>query len=233
MSEITLAKTAGFCFGGFSIYGNMVFDMGFVIRESSVDGEIVFKYNKIIKEVFDDKDLMKGYFFGPEKMLWYTKEIEAGRLEVAPIQEIAKDIRDTMKRFDVEILSAYNVSFDMGAITETSMKYNGGLMFDFEGSQVWDLYHMACHALQGNDNYLIFATENKFIKPSGNLRSDAEAVYSFVKNSPAFIEDHTALSDCIIENEILTWVMKQEELRGTMFNKTPSSQAWRLVQKRK
>lgn len=217
---------------GFNINGNMFFDMGFVLWDSSKN-EIIKEYNSIVKEVWEDASLMKGYFFGDEKKQWYIDEIAAGRLDVKPIKTIAQEIRGIIEEYDVYILAAYNAGFDVKSIKDTSLKYGAGLIFDFDDSEVWDIYHIACQALQGNENFIVSCVENGFVTDKGNVKATAESVFSFIHNDYSFVEDHTALSDAIIETDILHWSLNQEQEMSTVFARGINPAAWRLVQRKK
>lgn len=223
----TVNKNAEF---GFNANGNLVFDLGVVVW--TTDGTIVESYNAIVKEVWEDPTAMKNYVFSQDKLNWYKKEIAEGRLLVKPMKDVAAEMRTLYKKYKNPILSAYNVTFDIRAIKDTAIELKAGLVFDFDGAEVWDIYHMACQALKGNDNFITACVDNGFVTEKGNIKATAESVYSFIHSDYTFIEDHTALSDAVIEADILEWVLKLEDSKKTYFNRDASSAAWRLVQKK-
>lgn len=211
----------------FSIYGNNVFDLGFlVVDEKSL--EVLVQYNELIAETYRDKNLMKNYVFSQEKLDWY----ETSRLSVAAIENINKTIQEIVELYNVSSIAAYNINFDIGAIKHTWEKH-GLKTFILDGMKIIDIYHMACQALKGNDNYIVACVENGRVSPKGNVNSNAEAVYSFITNNSSFKESHTALEDCIIELEIYKWVLEQEKNLGSSFTEKPNPSCWRLVQKKK
>ena len=176
---------------------------------------------------------MSKYVFDDEKLQWYKDEVAAGRLEVIPFAQMSKEVHAIIEEYDVEVFSAYNMGFDVRAVSDTAMSLKSGIFIDFDNEECWDLYHMACHALQGNDNYVVACMENGLVSPSGNIKANAEAVYSFITNNFAVIEDHTALSDAEIEADIMRWVLELEKEKQVYFKREIYSQAWRLVQRKK
>lgn len=224
----TVNKNAEF---GFNANGNLVFDLGVVVWNT--DNTIVEQYNAIVKEVWEDPEAMKNYVFSQEKIEWYKQQIALGLLPVKPMSEVAEDMRKLYSKYQSPILAAYNVTFDVRAVKDTAIELKAGLVFDFDGAEVWDIYHMACQALKGNDNFIASCVENGYVTEKGNIKATAESVYSFIHGDYTFVEDHTALSDAVIEADILDWVLKLEDSKKVYFNRDASAAAWRLVQKKK
>ena len=65
-----------------------------------------------------------------------------------------------------------------------------------------------------------------WVSPKGNIKTGAEFAYRFCSGDHGFIEDHTALSDCVIEVEILRQCFKtKKKIPYNVYNRAP----WRLV----
>ena len=75
-------------------------------------------------------------------------------------------------------------------------------------------------------NQKTFQTYYKQETAKGNIKSNAEIVYSYVIDSD-FVEDHTTLSDSIIETEILQKIQAMHQKIETKFAFMP----YRLIQK--
>lgn len=214
----------------FSPLSNLVFDIGFVIMCEDTY-EIKYSYNALVEEVFNDSEIMSNFFFGEKAVAWYYKQAKSGQIPVKPARQIGEEIQKIVKEFDVDIVTAYNATFDVGAIKDTWRDLEAGLVFDFDEVIVWDLYHMACQALQYDENYAIAAVENNFLTDKGNVRATAEAVYAYIHNDFGFVEDHTALSDAQIEADILKWMLNNEKKNMSIYyDRASNNQAWRLVQ---
>lgn len=214
----------------FSQHSNLVFDIGLVVMDEDTY-EIKHKYNAIVKEIYENKETMENFFFGEDALKWYDEQVRHGHIPVKPASEIGADIQKISNDYDVDVVSAYNATFDVDAIKDTWRDLKAGAVFDFDEVQVWDLYHMACQAVQHDENYKLAAVEYGFVTNSGNIRATAEAMYAYIKKDFNFIEDHTALSDAEIEAEILQWMLEKEKADMSIyFDRSPNSQAWRLIQ---
>lgn len=211
---------------------NLVFDIGFTVIDEDTY-EIKHRYNALVEEIYTDHEIMHNFFFGDEALQWYEKQVQEGAIPVKPAAQITKEVQEIVKKYDVMIITAYNATFDVEAIKDTWRDLHAGEIFNFDDMIVWDIYHMACQALEHDDNYTIAAVENGFVTNKGNIQATAEAVYSYIKKDPNFVEDHTALSDAEIESEILAWLLEIEKKNNmsVYFDREPNQGAWRLVQK--
>lgn len=210
----------------FTQYGNMVFDIGFLIIDG--DFNVVHSYQALNSDIFNDDSYMENLFFGKEKLDWYINS----DIPRKTTHEIALDFKEIFDTYSIERIAAYNISFDKRAIKSTEDEFIERWI-DFDKYEVIDLYHMACQALEGNENYVISSMENGKVSDKGNVSSNAESVYCFIKNDYSFVEDHTALSDCYIEYEIYEWIVQEEKKRNVKFLTSSKPSCWRLVQRKK
>lgn len=216
----------------FSIYGNMVFDLGFVIVNE--EKEILFEYNAIASDIYEDETLKNNTFFTKEKLLDYDRMIENGAILYKTFNEIEEDVVNYLDKYNVGIIAAYNINFDMKALTDTSIKYGDKALCDLgDKYHIEDIWHMACQALSTNEVYPIISAENGKVSDKGNINTNAEAVYCFIKNDYSFVESHTALRDAQIEKEIYDWVLALEEKNEKKFIREAKTSCWRLVQPKK
>ena len=74
--------------------------------------------------------------------------------------------------------------------------------------------------------YKEIARELGWVSAAGNIRTGAEYAYRFCSGDFGFIEDHTALSDAVIETEIMAacYACKKSVPYGIM-----NAQPWRIV----
>lgn len=207
----------------FNYYSNIIFDIGFILINNK--NEIIYKYNKVIKEIFQNKEYMDNYVFDKSKLEWYNKNIQ-----IDDFKNIINDIKDIFK--NSKGIIAYNINFDLQAFKNTFNYFKEYNFLNNLKIEIIDIYHMACQALQNNDNYIVFCVENGKISEKGNINSNAEAVYSFINNNVNFKESHTALDDCFIEYDIYKWVLKYEKENKIKLKREPYSACWRLVQRK-
>lgn len=85
-------------------------------------------------------------------------------------------------------------------------------IFELRGElfPIADLWNLACTRLINIDKYRNFCLKNSLLTASAQyFKSSAETSFQYLMNKHEFIEDHTALSDALIEAEILTKALKK------------------------
>lgn len=85
-------------------------------------------------------------------------------------------------------------------------------VFKLRGEEfpIADLWNLACTKLINIDKYRNFCLKNSLLTASAQyFKSSAETSFQYLMNKYDFIEDHTALSDALIEAEILTKALKK------------------------
>lgn len=76
-----------------------------------------------------------------------------------------------------------------------------------------DVWGVSCETLINNYTYKKKCIDNGMISPSGEFfKTSAESSYRYLVNKYGFIEDHTALSDAIIETFIIAKAAKKGKL---------------------
>ena len=92
-------------------------------------------------------------------------------------------------------------------------------IFKFRGFEypLCDLWGVACERLINIDKYRNFCLENDLLTQSGLFfKTSAETSFQYLFNNADFIEDHTALSDAMIESDILIKALKKGKLEPTI-----------------
>ena len=92
-------------------------------------------------------------------------------------------------------------------------------IFKFRGFEypLCDLWGVACERLINIDKYRNFCLENDLLTQSGLFfKTSAETSFQYLFNNADFIEEHTALSDAMIESDILIKALKKGKLEPTI-----------------
>lgn len=87
--------------------------------------------------------------------------------------------------------------------------------FDFRGTEypIADLWGIACDRLINIPKYKNFCLEYRLLTNSAMFfKTSAETTFRYLLNQYEFIEEHTALADCIIESQILTKALKKGKI---------------------
>ena len=201
------------------IFGNQKsYDIGYVIIDKK--GNIVKMFNCLTKEVFDNPQLMETAYFN-NKILEYEQMLNDKEVTKRLFINIIREMKKDLKRYKIKGIFAYNANYDITALAETAqytIKNCPKLTYSKTKKGKWkpehekllqklletkvqfyDIWTMACMTLCQQKTFLANAKYTK----RGNIITNAEVVYNYIKDTENFKEDHTALSDACIESEIL------------------------------
>lgn len=203
------------------------YDIGFAICDRM--GNIAEERSYVVAETFlDMKDTMKSAYFA-EKIPQYWEDIKNGSREIKSIYKIRKEVKDLMNKYNVKKVGAYNMSFDKRALNN-AMRYTTKSFcrwfFPF-GTEFFCIWHLATQTLLQQKTFFKMAEKNDWFSEKGNLLTNAEVTYNYIKKMSDFKESHTGLEDVRIEIEIMAHCFRQHKKMNTNIN----TSCWRLVQK--
>lgn len=212
---------------GKEIMQKLIYDIGWNISTKK-GNEPILKKNYIVKEIYTDEYLMNQAYFKC-KIPSYNDLISKGNLQVRDFKDIIKELQNDIILYDVQVIGAYNISFDLDALMQTTnfiypnkynmifkltknllyapdtIKFNQKYIFK-KDLQIWDIWTLACQTLARQKTFKSFYAE---YTSRGNIRTNAEIMYNYIEDLEGeFLEDHTALSDSIIETKILQRILK-------------------------
>ena len=203
------------------------YDIGFAICDRM--GNIAEERSYVVAETFlDMKDTMKSAYFA-EKITQYWEDIKNGSREIKSIYKIRKEVKDLMKKYNVKKVGAYNMGFDKRALNNV-MRYTTKSFcrwfFPF-GTEFFCIWHLATQTLLQQKTFFKMAEKNDWFSEKGNLLTNAEVTYNYIKKMSDFKEEHKGLEDVRIEIEIMAHCFRQHKKMNTNIN----TSCWRLVQK--
>lgn len=189
------------------------YDVAWIIVDR--EGNVYERFNGLTAEVMTNptlRYLVKRDSFSKRKASFYLDNEPA---EVMPFEKI-KCIADYHLHTYNCVVVAYNAAFDIKVLNDYA-----NILFDMpffaDDVEVWDLWNMALNTLCDSNNYVRWCIDAGFITEKGNISCSAEAVYSYLAHNAEFEEDHTALSDCEIEAQILNAVFKRKQKLETAY----------------
>ena len=178
-----------------------VYDFGYAICDKR--GNIMDKKNWLVREIFTDAKKMMGAFYASKLFTHYGDMLESGAITIKPWHYIVKEIEFAVNCYDVDVIAAYNLAFDRRVMGAThKMLGHTGKILPRKMDQL-DIWQFACETKLSQQTYKNLARELGWVSAAGNIRTGAEYAYRFCRGDFGFIEDHTALSDVLIEVEIL------------------------------
>lgn len=145
----------------------------------------------------------------------YIPMLANGERKLYGWREVVEIMRDDMLTHGVDVFSAYNLRFDIGAIASTH-SYIGypGKVLPYKPDLLC-LWEFACRVLCNTPTYHKVARElgqsTGWITKANNVRTNAEKVYAYLSNDWDFVEEHTALADVQIETEILQRLLAKKK----------------------
>lgn len=206
---------------GFSIRGNMTFNIGGVIIDTETF-DILKEFNFLVSEIWNDSSVMKN-FYDKENLSKFSG------IEEKSFEDIKRTIKGYLNEYSVSKIYAYNITFDQQAILDTCDYLHAYI--DLTPYEFNDIYSMACDMLRNlKEPYSVFCTESGRISAAGNRLTNAETVYGFLMNLPSYSEDHTALEDSRIEGTIYLECLNYEKANKVSLERKPNHQCWRWAQ---
>ncbi|MAC67694.1 MAG: hypothetical protein CMK54_06810 [Proteobacteria bacterium] len=199
-----------------------VYDVGYTIATRK--GEILTRKNWLVEEVFTDPDKMMGAFYAKKLFSHYAPMLDAGTIGLAPWSKIVAEMQIDVDAFGVNVLAAYNLGFDRRVMRQTNARFGlGPILPPMEQLDIWQF---ACETKLSQARYKEIARSLGWVSAAGNIRTGAEYAYRFCSGDHGFIEDHTALSDAVIETKIMAdcYACKKSVPYGVI-----NAQPWRIV----
>lgn len=88
----------------------------------------------------------------------------------------------------------------------------------------YDIVPAVVHTILLNKKYVKWCKKNGYITPKGNVQTKAEIVYRYITGKKDFKEEHTGLSDCKIEFEILLSAINS----GKKIDRSEKRPSWKV-----
>lgn len=200
----------------------LVYDIGFTIHDKK--GNIYAKRSFAIKEIILDKDLMNTAYY-KRKLPLYWERIEKGQMELISLWDARKRIKKAIEYFGITEVYAFNANFDYTTLNNTVRLCSGSACRWFfpYGVQICDIWHIACQVLGTQKTFQWENVRNN----NGNLITNAERMFAYLSQNEFFEEEHTGLSDAIVETEILARCFKSHKSISKKINRG----CWRIPQK--
>ena len=208
-----------------SLHGD-VYDIGYAIHDKR--GNIAVQRNWLVDENFTDAKRMMGAYYAHKLFSHYAPMLDAQAIRLTPWAHIIETMRSDIARHGVNVVAAYNLPFDMRVIRQTNATLGTGKPIFRNAVKLLDIWQFICESRLDNNLYRSVAIENGWISKAGNVKTGAEFAYRYTFGDHSFIEDHTALSDVLIEIELLTACFKT---RKKIPYNILDGQAWRVVNK--
>lgn len=198
-----------------------VYDIAWQIIDKA--GNVYIERQFLVRETLTCENKMRDAFYHAKVYNTYIPMLADANIPLVEWEEIHKIFNADVETYNVNIFTAYNVGFDMSAISHT----NGGRGFiQKRNIKILDLWQLACETILSTKAYKYYARKLGFVSDKGNIVTNAEKAFAFTSGNWEFIEDHTALSDVKIESQILLHCLRyKKKMPYNVYNAQP----WRIV----
>ena len=130
---------------------------------------------------------------------------------INPEDEIIEILNKSIKDIPNLTIGAYNMSFDLKALKATAQKLGITGKLLKKSAKVQDIRSLCMETIcNKHKSYERFVKENSLVTPGGNLSTTAETLFKYLTKDIEFIEDHTALSDSLIEAALWAYALRQK-----------------------
>ena len=178
-----------------------VYDIGIVVAE--LDGtqyKAISKDSFIIKQIYDNRILFETAYYAEKRPL-YTRKMKGRKTIRKYWGHVARYIDRLAKIHGIKEIYAYNVDFDKRALETTSRILK--TYQPLKHSTYKDIMAIASAYIHNTKDYQDYCRDNRALTPKGYIQTNAERTYQYLTQNKEFIEEHTGLSDALIELEIL------------------------------
>lgn len=172
------------------------YNYGCVIHDR--EGNILATTSLLVMEHYDE---IANDDYAKKNFPIYRERLDAGLISaVATEEEAVAIIRNLCRHYGVRYVTAYNSGFDF---VKTKC---AELLDEFE---FIDIYLMALQTVCHLKGYGAFCREHEMWSKSGKTcATSAESLYAFITGNCEYEEEHTALSDALIEKDIFVRCVK-------------------------
>lgn len=180
------------------------YNVGYTIVNLETKEKLI-KRDYVIEQVWENKMLFSTAYYAEKKQL-YINALRGRKATIKhwghTMQRMIKDIQE----HNVEFAYAFNSPFDVRVFDFNSEWFKSSNALDYvETIDIRGLINQ----LLFSDEYKAFCEENGFYTESGNYSGNAETITKFIRQDIDFVEDHTALSDSLIEADIILYMIEK------------------------
>lgn len=199
-------------------YNMWTYDCGWAVVDKR--GKVYKTRSFVNADIFlNEKELMKSAYYS-KKIPMYWERIKNGETILTSFYNIRKALLEDITEYEVTEIFAHNMRFDYGTLNNTERwltKSQYRYFFPY-GIEICDTLKMCRDVIAKMPTYIRFCEENGYFTKNGRVRLTAEIIYRFITKNLDFVEEHTGLSDVMIEKEVLAYCYRQhKKMRKALF----------------
>lgn len=175
------------------------YNIGFTILDTDTM-EIVVKEDYVVEQVWHNLPLFQSAYYADKRPI-YVSRMKGKKASLRKFGQITRRMYQLIKDYDIQYAYAYNSKFD-----EKVFDYNCDwfkCINPFDTVEVLDIRGLVHSKIAFTEDFKNFCDEHAEYTESGNYSTTAQTLFRYFSNDADFEEEHTALSDAIIETSIL------------------------------
>ena len=178
------------------------YNIGYVIIDTEHD-KVLLKREYVVEQIWHNLPLFTTAYYAEKRPL-YIARMRSRQCVMEKFGYICMQMRRDFKEFSVNSAYAYNSPFDDKVFSFNCDWFK--CINPFDEIPIFDIRGYV-HQFIVNDDYKAFCDKNGLYTESGNYSTTAEALFRYISLNTEFEEEHTALSDSLIEADILSYAV--------------------------
>jgi hypothetical protein len=139
---------------------------------------------------------------------WTVQEVflpSKNKRKLAPTaaQAIQEEMKEMLERYGCKTLAGYNTRYDRVALQNIGV--------DFPTAEWWDIHRMTKSVIVPRKTYRKFCEKHGYLTKCGQPKSTAEVVGKYLKQNVGYVQSHSGLPDCELENQIMAACIRQHK----------------------
>lgn len=183
------------------------YNVGYVVVDTETKVRVLER-DYVVEQVWENKMLFSTAYYANKKQK-YVSALRGKKAKIKHWGHIMQRMIRDIQEFEVEYAYAYNSPFDVRVFDFNSEWFKTSNALDYV--KVIDIRGLISHIVFSKE-YKEFCEKNGLFTEGDNYQANAESLTRFLRQTNDFVEDHTALSDSIIESEIVLSVMEQVDI---------------------
>lgn len=205
------------------------YNVGYCIVDTETK-ETLIKRDYVVEQVWENKMLFSTSYYADKKDL-YVSALRGRRAKIKHWGHIMQRMVRDIQEFDVEYAYAFNSPFDVRVFDFNSEWFKSSNALDYV--KTIDIRTLI-NPLIFSSEYKEFCETHNLFTESGNYSGNAESLTKFIRQDKEFVEDHTALSDSLIEADIILYMLDKYGVditneKGKVYMTIPREQEQEMV----
>ena len=180
------------------------YDMGWIVADDKTFEIKDFSAN-VVEQVWHNLPLFESAYYANKR----PKYVTMMRDHSATMDKwgyIMRHLAQTIKKYNITAVYAYNSSFDDGVIAYNCDWFK--CINPLENIPVYDIWGYASQFITNTPEYKAFCEEHNCFTEHGNYSGSAETVFKYISENPDFEEEHMGIFDSQIETLILKYCIE-------------------------